>query len=53
MGVLVNRKRYPLVKYLRVGLMVLGVALFMYHPGVYPLAPFHFLFIPSFFLLNN
>lgn len=33
LGVLIGRKRYPLLKYLFVFLIVLGVALFMYKDG--------------------
>ena len=32
LGVLIGRKRYPLLKYLFVLLIVIGVALFMYRP---------------------
>ncbi len=34
MSVLLNSKRYTFGKYARVVLMTVGVALFMYHPGV-------------------
>ena len=33
LGVLLGRKRYPLLKYLFVLLIVMGVALFMYKDG--------------------
>ena len=33
LGVLVGRKKYPLLKYLFVSMIVVGVALFMYKDG--------------------
>ena len=33
LGVLIGRKRYPLLKYLFVLLIVIGVSLFMYKDG--------------------